>query len=202
LLDEPLSNLDAKLRSQLRADLKQLHELVRTTTVYVTHDQVEAMTLGDRIAVLHDGRLQQVGTPQELYARPVNVFVAGFIGSPPMNLLAGRIVDGELRVGDTRVEVAFAATDSEAPVVGVRPEALRIRRGEARSPALRFVVDVVEPLGHEVVVHGRIADREETPAIARLDGHEEPRRGDALELVFAPEDVHLFDVKSGARLAY
>ena len=200
LLDEPLSNLDAKLRAQLRADLKQLHRQVRTTSIYVTHDQVEAMTLGERIAVMSEGRLQQVGTPQDVYARPSNVFVAGFIGSPPMNLLGGQVVDGELRVAGARVTDAAAARGCADPVVGLRPEGLRVRHDMEDGVRLSFVVDVVEPLGHEVIVHGRIAGDQEAPVIARLDAHEEPRPEEMLELTFALEDLHLFDGKSGARL--
>ena len=200
LLDEPLSNLDAKLRAQLRAEVKQLHQKVRTTSIYVTHDQVEAMTLGERIAVMDHGRLQQVGTPREVYARPANLFVAGFIGSPPMNLLRAQVADGELRVAGMRVGSADLAAGCTAPVLGLRPEALRIRRDAATAPVLPSVVDVVEPLGHEAVVHGRLADESETVVIIRLPASEEPRPGDVLELTFAPEDVHVFDRESGASL--
>ena len=200
LLDEPLSNLDAKLRAQLRAEVKQLHQKVRTTSIYVTHDQVEAMTLGERIAVMNHGRLQQVGTPREVYARPANLFVAGFIGSPPMNLIRAQVANGELRVAGMRVGSADLAAGSAAPVLGLRPEALRIRRDAARAPVLPSVVDVVEPLGHEAVVHGRLADESETVVIIRLPASEEPRPGDVLELTFAPEDVHVFDRESGASL--
>ena len=200
LLDEPLSNLDAKLRAQLRAELKQLHQQLRTTSIYVTHDQVEAMTLGQRIAVMNHGRLQQVGTPREVYARPANLFVAGFIGSPPMNLLGAQVADGELRLGGTWVGSANLAAGCAEPVLGLRPEALRVRR-DSSLPALRYVVDVVEPLGHEVVVHGRIAGDSETVVVLRLPAADEPRPGEVLELAFAPEDVHVFDRESGARLA-
>jgi len=200
LLDEPLSNLDAKLRAQLRADLKVLHRELHTTNLYVTHDQVEAMTLGERIAVMSEGRLQQVGTPNEVYARPANLFVAGFIGSPPMNFFAARVVDGELRIGETRAAVAAAAQGSARPIIGLRPEALRVRRDQPTSPALSLVVDVVEPLGHEVVVHGRIVGDDDTPVIARLDAHDEPQSDDVLDLTFRTEDVHLFDGVTGARL--
>ena len=198
LLDEPLSNLDAKLRAQLRAELKQLHQQVRTTSIYVTHDQVEAMTLGERIAVMSKGRLQQVGTPQEVYARPVNLFVAGFIGSPPMNLLAGRVVGDELYLADAHVGRA-AGWGTAEPVIGLRPEALRVRRDGAVGPVVSFVVDVVEPLGHEVVVHGRIVGLDETPVVIRLDAHEEPRPEEILELTFRTKEIHLFDGTSGAR---
>ena len=199
LLDEPLSNLDAKLRAQLRADLKQLHQQLRTTSIYVTHDQVEAMTLGERIAVMSKGRLQQVGTPQDVYAHPANLFVAGFIGSPPMNLLGARAVDGEIRINETTVAPIVRGMPADV-VVGLRPEALRLSEGSG-GPVFRFAVDVVEPLGHEVVVHGRIAAADGTPVVARLNAHQEPRPGEVLELTFGPEDVHLFDRETGARLA-
>jgi ABC-type sugar transport system ATPase subunit len=201
LLDEPLSNLDAKLRTQLRADLKRLHQEVRTTSIYVTHDQVEATTLGERIAVMKEGKLQQVGTPREVYARPANLFVAGFIGSPSMNLLAGHVADGELRVGEARIADAEAAHGYAEPVVGLRPEALRLHRDDAGAPIVSFVVDVVEPMGHEAVVHGRLRNGGEAPVVVRLDAHDEPRPGDVLELTFAGEDLHLFDSASGQRLA-
>jgi sn-glycerol 3-phosphate transport system ATP-binding protein len=200
LLDEPLSNLDAKLRTQLRADLKRLHQEVRTTSVYVTHDQVEATTLGERIAVMNRGKLQQVGTPREVYARPANLFVAGFIGSPSMNLLAGHVSNGDVCVGDTAVAGAALARGCAEPVVGLRPEALRIRRDDIDGPVLPFVVDVVEPMGHEAVVHGRLREGGEAPVVARIGADDEPRPDDELELTFRPEDLHLFDPQSGERL--
>ena len=141
LLDEPLSNLDAKLRVQVRAEIAELRRRAPTTMLYVTHDQVEALTLGDRVAVLERGRLQQVASPAELYARPANRFVAGFIGSPPMNFLPARLLPG-------------ARADGEI-VAGVRPEALRLgRAGEADT--LAATVEQVEALGHETLVHVRI----------------------------------------------
>jgi len=135
LLDEPLSNLDAQLRTQLRADLKQLHQRFSTTTLYVTHDQVEAMTLGERIGVMSGGKLLQLDTPQEIYRRPANVFVAGFIGSPPMNLLSASAADGHVDAGDLALEVPGAP--SGELVVGVRPEALRLPTGAFAAAASR-----------------------------------------------------------------
>jgi multiple sugar transport system ATP-binding protein len=199
-MDEPLSNLDAKLRTQLRADLKRLHQEVRTTSVYVTHDQVEATTLGERIAVMNDGRLQQVGTPREVYARPENLFVAGFIGSPPMNLVPASVSDGGLHLDGARIADARLACDCAEPVVGLRPEALRITRDEDSPPVLRYVVDVVESMGHEVIVHGRLAGDAGTELVARLDARDEPRPGDVLELTFDPGGLHLFNPGSGDRL--
>jgi ABC-type sugar transport system ATPase subunit len=211
LLDEPLSNLDAKLRVQMRAALKRLHARLDVTTVYVTHDQVEAMTLGDRIAVMSDGRLQQLGPPQEVYDRPANVFVAGFIGSPPMNLLRGRAREGQVTAGDfsfTRAGVA----DGDV-IVGVRPETLR--PAVDGLPALDFHVAVVEPLGDEVIVHGSVAadlanaaseegeaalvagDGGRASAVARLDPRDRPAEGSVLRLGVDPATVHLFAGETG-----
>jgi ABC-type sugar transport system ATPase subunit len=211
LLDEPLSNLDAKLRLQMRAALKRLHARLGVTTVYVTHDQVEAMTLGDRIAVMSEGELQQLGTPQEVYDRPENVFVASFIGSPPMNLLHGRCKSGEIVAGDLRF--ARPAVADQDVIVGIRPEALT--RACDGLPCFDLKVAVVEPLGDEVVVHGSVhadlarvaqeetetgilpADAGNTGAVARLDPRDPPKEGDVLRLGVAPESVYLFSAASG-----
>ena len=212
LLDEPLSNLDAQLRTQLRAELKQLHQRFSTTAIYVTHDQVEAMTLGDRIAVMSGGKLLQLGTPQEIYRRPVNVFVAGFIGSPPMNLLSASGAGGRVRAGDIELEVP-GAPDGKL-VVGVRPEALRLATGAATEEAVDVRTEVVELLGHETIVYGSIrgervaapsADAgipalpsERATVIARLDARRQPAVGETITLAMSLEDVHLFDAESGA----
>jgi multiple sugar transport system ATP-binding protein len=214
LLDEPLSNLDAKLRLQMRAALKRLHTRLGVTTVYVTHDQVEAMTLGDRIAVMSEGRLQQLGTPQEVYDSPANVFVAGFIGSPPMNLLRGRCQRGEIVAGDLRFERAGVA--DQDVIVGIRPEALTPSCDGL--PCFDLEVAVVEPLGDEVVVHGSVqaelasvtheeteagilpADGQRAGAIARLDPRNPPSEGSVLRLGVMPEKVYLFNAASGQAL--
>jgi sn-glycerol 3-phosphate transport system ATP-binding protein len=212
ILDEPLSNLDAQLRTQLRAELKQLHQRFSTTAIYVTHDQVEAMTLGDRIAVMSDGKLLQLGTPQEIYRRPVNVFVAGFIGSPPMNLLSASAAGGHVRAGDLEMELP-GAPDGEL-VVGVRPEALRLATGAAAEEALDVRTEVVELLGHETIVYGSIRGQrvaapsadtgipslpsERATVIARLDARRQPAVGETITLAMSLEDVHLFDAGSGA----
>ena len=150
LMDEPLSNLDAKLRVAMRGELTRLHQRYGTTTIYVTHDQVEAMTLGDRIAVLNQGRLQQVGTPDELYRTPCNVFVAGFIGSPAMNLAHGHVDAGVLVLGDHRWPLPVGCPDG-AVIVGFRPDALEVATGPALGPEPRIVVPAVavESLGDE-----------------------------------------------------
>jgi sn-glycerol 3-phosphate transport system ATP-binding protein len=211
LLDEPLSNLDAQLRTLRRAELKQIHHQFPTTSIYVTHDQIEAMTLGDRIAVMNEGRLLQLGTPDDIYREPQNLFVAGFIGSPPMNLLRGVAANGEIRAGDLR----FALTgvpDGEI-VVGLRPEALSLRRGD-ETPTVTVRVEVVEALGHELVMHGSLAGRrvtaqaDEEAGLAPLDesratlvvrlGAREPITvGDAVDLAFSERDVHVFDAATG-----
>jgi ABC-type sugar transport system ATPase subunit len=182
LLDEPLSNLDAKLRTELRAELKRLHRRLGTTMVYVTHDQIEAMTLGDRIAVMNRGRLQQVGSPDEIYRRPCNLFVGRFVGSPAMNLLPGPVVG---RGADV--------------IAGVRPEAMH-RAGEvAGGIPLELVTDVVEPLGSDVYVHGSAGGE---AVVARLPGNVQVSPGDRLALAIDPADLHLFDCETEGRLAH
>ena len=199
LLDEPLSNLDAKLRVQVRAEIKDLQERAATTMIYVTHDQVEAMTLGDRVAVLRDGRLQQLAPPNELYDRPVNAFVAGFIGNPPMNLLPARVLasdgdDTKLAVNDQTLAVSRRLAESLAPgttvTVGVRPEAFaRARDGDA---GLRVAVEHVEQLGHETLTHVRVPGAEEVRLVARLPARLTGERGDELRLAPDPDRVYLF----------
>jgi sn-glycerol 3-phosphate transport system ATP-binding protein len=215
LLDEPLSNLDAQLRTQLRADLKQLHQRFATTTVYVTHDQVEAMTLGDRIGVMSGGNLLQLGPPQEIYRRPANVFVAGFIGSPPMNLLSASVADGRVDAGDLALEIPGAPAGEL--VVGVRPEALRLVTGTSEEQAMHVRVEVVELLGHETIVYGSIRGHrvatastaagipslppERAIVIARLDARRQPAVGETIVLGMSLDDVHLFDAESGEAVA-
>ncbi|HKI29311.1 MAG TPA: sn-glycerol-3-phosphate ABC transporter ATP-binding protein UgpC [Actinomycetota bacterium] len=214
LLDEPLSNLDAQLRVQMRSELKRLHERVGATTIYVTHDQVEAITLGERIAVLSGGVLQQVGPPQEVYDDPANVFVARFIGSPPMNLLKGNATDGCIRLGG--VEFRDPQVPEGEVLVGIRPEGLRPVGQEHEGPTLEVGVEVVEPLGDEVLVHGSIdagpahvrigpedpallADGEGDRATItlRLPPEERPRPGSRLQVAIAPHAIRLFDPVSG-----
>jgi ABC-type sugar transport system ATPase subunit len=181
LLDEPLSNLDAKLRTELRAELKRLHGRLGTTMVYVTHDQVEAMTLGDRIAVMHRGRLQQVGTPEQVYRTPCNLFVARFVGSPAMNILPGT-----------------AVRRGEDVIAGVRPEVLRPAADLPGGIPLELVAEVVEPLGSDVYVHGTAAGE---AVVARLAGNVQVGPGERLALAVDPAEVHLFDRRSEERLA-
>lgn len=216
LMDEPLSNLDAKLRVQTRNQIAQLQRSLATTTVYVTHDQVEAMTMGDRVAVLRDGKLQQCAAPRDLYRRPANTFVAGFVGSPAMNLLSGTVRDGRITVGDASIAVPRPmATDSEHIVVGVRPEHLHIAGGADGSDnadsddggTIAVVVDVVEDLGADAYIYAHLicahlADAppaEPVPLVARVDGLRPPRRGDRLQLRPDRHHLHYFDA-TGQRL--
>jgi multiple sugar transport system ATP-binding protein len=201
LMDEPLSNLDAKLRVQTRSQISSLTRRLGVTTVYVTHDQVEALTMGDRIAVMRGGALQQVGAPRELYSRPQNVFVAGFIGSPAMNIFPARVIEGGVQVGVTVVPVERAAlADVGADVsVGVRPEDLVISGSSGEG--LAVVVDLVEELGADgyIYTHGESEGRR-VDLVARVSGAEYPRLGDELRLVAKPGRVHVFHAHTGERL--
>jgi multiple sugar transport system ATP-binding protein len=190
LFDEPLSNLDAKLRVIMRSEIKQLHERLRTTTVYVTHDQVEAMTLADRIVVMRDGRIEQIGTPLELYDNPVNSFVAGFIGSPAMNFLSGAISEHGFQLEDGPV-LRTPHLRAGAVSCGIRPEHFRLG-GEG----LACQVVVVEPTGAETLVIGRIGGQQIT-AMFKERLHLRP--GDWISLSADPEALHFFDAK-GQRL--
>ncbi|WP_226356422.1 ABC transporter ATP-binding protein [Pseudonocardia sp. ICBG601] len=197
LMDEPLSNLDAKLRVQTRTQIASLQRRLGVTTVYVTHDQVEAMTMGDRVAVLRDGVLQQCAAPGELYDRPANVFVAGFIGSPAMNLLDLPVTGDGVVLGGVTVPVPRPVRDDagHAVTVGIRPEDLR-----PADDGIPVEVDLVEELGADAYVYGRARiDGAEHPLVARVDGRRPPARGTGLHLVPDPERTHLF-AADGRRL--
>jgi sn-glycerol 3-phosphate transport system ATP-binding protein len=191
LLDEPLSNLDAKLRNQVRGDLKRLHRELPVTSIYVTHDQVEAMTLGDRLCVMAGGEVQQIGTTDDIYNRPANTFVAAFMGSPPMNLMEGVVRAGVLHVGGAAVT---EVQEPDGPVtVGVRPEHLRLHtsRADGMVPA---VVDFVEPLGSHVLVTALVGETRvivQAPADVALDS------GTRVGLAAAPERTYFFDAVTG-----
>jgi multiple sugar transport system ATP-binding protein len=201
LMDEPLSNLDAKLRVQTRTQIASLQRRLGVTTVYVTHDQTEALTMGDRIAVLKDGILQQVGTPRELYERPNNVFVAGFIGSPAMNLFPADVVEGGVQFGSSLVPVERAAlSDARSHLtIGVRPEDILI--SSDASEGLTVVVDLVEELGADGYLYGHTTvDGERVDIVARVDGRVHPQAGDTVHATAQPGRVHLFHVEDGERL--
>jgi multiple sugar transport system ATP-binding protein len=206
LFDEPLSNLDAKLRVQMRVELKRLHERLETTAVYVTHDQVEAMTLGTRVVVMKDGRVQQVGEPLELYGRPANRFVAGFIGSPAMNFVEVAISGsgGALwaEAAGLRIRIpenlSSRVRDKSAQrlTLGVRPEAVRIANGvDAHLSDYSFAtaVDVVEPLGNEILLNFHAGG---VPMVARVDPGVRVKAHENIRLALDPERLHFFDAKS------
>ena len=203
LMDEPLSNLDAKLRAQTRVELVQLHQQLQTTFVYVTHDQVEAMTMADRIAVISEGRLQQVGPPQAVYDRPQNLFVARFIGSPPMDVVDGKVTSsagseatvdlGEAGSVTAAIPAGTSVADGRLVSVGVRPEHLVLGGG-----SLHGVVEVVESLGHERHVFVDLAGNR---IICRQSAEEAaPAQGSRVDLAVQPEHVHLFDQDSTERI--
>jgi multiple sugar transport system ATP-binding protein len=198
LMDEPLSNLDAKLRVQMRAEIAALQDRLGVTTVYVTHDQAEAMTLGDRVVVMGDGRVQQCGPPRELYEAPVNTFVAGFIGSPSMNLVTVPVENGRLALGGEAVSVPNAAATNgrEELVLGLRPEALELAPG-----GLPAEVELVEEIGADAYVFC-VADvaGEATKLVARTGANRAPQRGERVALKARTEEAHLFDPATGDRL--
>ncbi len=199
LFDEPLSNLDAKLRVQMRIEIKKLHASLGVTSIYVTHDQVEAMTLADRLVVMNAGRVEQIGTPIEVYASPATTFVAGFIGSPAMNMLPGRrTADGRAiaLAGGLRLELPAPLGGEGDVTVGLRPEHLT----PAERGAFMMHVDLVEALGTDTVVHGRLSS-EGAGFVVRLPGNARVSAGETLTLTASPEHVHVFDSASGRRLA-
>jgi multiple sugar transport system ATP-binding protein len=202
LMDEPLSNLDAKLRVQTRAQISALTRRLNVTTVYVTHDQTEALTMGDRIAVLENGLLQQIGTPRELYAAPCNTFVAGFIGSPTMNLLHLPVGESGVRIGELTIALdreTRAAAGNGGVVLGFRPE--HLRRAPDSAPGVRVVIEMVEELGADTYVYGHIdVEGDSTPVIVRLGGGDVPEAGSVIRLTVDDKRMHLFSGRSGERI--
>jgi multiple sugar transport system ATP-binding protein len=201
LMDEPLSNLDAKLRVQTRTQIASLQRRLGVTTVYVTHDQTEALTMGDRIAVLKDGILQQVGSPRDLYERPNNLFVAGFIGSPAMNLLPSSVAGAGVTFGNTVIAVDKATlSNAEGDItIGFRPEDLTIA---ADGKGLEVTVDVVEELGADGYLYGTAKiSGNDSPVVVRVDGRNHPLRGDKIIVTPDAKHLHVFDTASGHRLS-
>jgi ABC-type sugar transport system ATPase subunit len=192
LLDEPLSNLDAKLRLETRAELKKLQRSLGVTAVYVTHDQEEAMTLADRMAVFMAGEIQQIGTPAEVFARPNSIDIAGFIGSPPMNLLPARYVDRTVSVAGHQLKTSASMAGERDVVVGIRPSALRLA-----ADGLKARVDLVEDLGDAAILD---LDCAGTTMRMRVGDENIPREGDAIAMTARPNDIHLFDPTTRKRL--
>jgi len=204
LFDEPLSNLDAKLRVQMRVELKRLHDSLQSTVIYVTHDQMEAMTLGDRVVVMKDGNIQQIGEPLEVYSQPRNKFVAGFIGSPAMNFIDASIaeVHGEFYAETTGIRVAVPAERSrrlasykaQKVTLGIRPEDLReANPGNSGKVCFETVVEVVEPLGSEILLDVRVGQQ---LLVARVDSSCRARHHEKIRLAFVPERIHFFDPRT------
>jgi len=198
LFDEPLSNLDAKLRLSMRAEIRRLQRRLGVTSLYVTHDQVEAMTLGDRLLVLHQGRPAQLATPMEVFARPADTYVAGFIGAPTMNFLPAVLASGgtaaRLEAGPLLgfADGRRAGADGHPLTIGIRPEHL------ALGPGLDLLVDLVEPLGSETLVHGHLAGTEDQSLAVKLNGP--APGGERLGVRLQPEHLHVFDRGSGHRI--
>jgi multiple sugar transport system ATP-binding protein len=207
LFDEPLSNLDAKLRVQMRAEISKLHTRLQSTMIYVTHDQVEAMTMGDRIVVMLDGEIQQIASPLELYHKPVNKFVAGFIGSPPMNFLKGSLIgeNGSMRFVDDSKSVSVVVHESQHAALepyrdkkitfGLRPEHFYLNDGQQAidGKSVMTNVEVVEPMGNEIYLHVDIAGQALT---ARIDADFEPEVGKPFILDVDMEHIHFFDAET------
>ncbi len=196
LFDEPLSNLDAKLRVQMRAEIKRLHKKLKTTMVYVTHDQVEAMTMGDRIIVLKDGIVQQIGSPLDVYDEPANMFVAGFIGSPAMNFIHGDLRNGQLISGDLAVDLTkidiVKQFDGKRIVLGIRPEDINLAGDGYSLPLL-----VAEPLGNETILHLKAGEHQ---IVAKVHSINTTKLGDDVNVEFNLKKVRLFDEESKERL--
>ncbi len=203
LMDEPLSNLDAKLRVQTRSQIAALQRRLGVTTVYVTHDQVEAMTMGDRVAVLKDGVLQQVDTPRRMYDNPNNVFVAGFIGSPAMNLLTVPVEGSSVKFGDGTIDVPRETVEKAGEAdrkvtIGVRPEDMELV-GDGQG--LKTTVNLVEELGADAYVYGTAdVNGQQLDVIARVDGRKPPEKGATVNFAPKPGHLHLFSTTSGERL--
>jgi len=204
LFDEPLSNLDAKLRVQMRVELKRLHERLETTAIYVTHDQVEAMTLGSRVVVMKDGWVQQVGEPLEIYSKPSNKFVAGFIGSPSMNFINVTLTDGAgalfAEASGIKIKVPPQMTQSLMPykgqvvTLGVRPEDLRVgATSDSSDLSFDAVVEVVEPLGAEILLDTKAANQQ---IVARVEPTVKTKSHEKIRLSFIPDRIHFFDAKT------
>ena len=203
LMDEPLSNLDAKLRVQTRSQIAALQRRLGVTTVYVTHDQVEAMTMGDRVAVLKDGILQQVDSPRRMYDHPDNVFVAGFIGSPAMNLLTVPVEGSSVKFGDGQIEVPRETVEKVGEggrevTIGVRPEDMAL---VGAGEGLKTTVNLVEELGADAYVYGTAdVNGQQLDVIARVDGRKPPEKGEAVNFAPKPGHLHLFSTTTGERL--
>ncbi|MDQ0352331.1 ABC-type sugar transport system ATPase subunit [Alkalibacillus filiformis] len=207
-MDEPLSNLDAKLRVQMRTEIQKLHQRLQTTTIYVTHDQTEAMTMATRLVVMKDGVVQQVGSPKEVFDYPNNVFVGGFIGSPAMNFFNGTIEDGAFKVGDTTFEIPEGRMKilrdqgyvGKGVAMGVRPEDIHdepVFIENSPGTAFESNVEVAELMGSETYLYSRLGEQE---YIARVDARTQVNAGDSVKLAIDMNKVHFFDSETEERI--
>ena len=206
LMDEPLSNLDAKLRVQMRSEIIQLHERIGATTIYVTHDQTEAMTMADRIVVMKGGYIQQIGTPKEIYNNPANLFVAGFLGAPATNFIKGVYKDGFFIVDDMKIEIPLmfkeklSAYDGKEVIMGIRPEDLHgegIVADTYPSALFDFEIEVAELLGHEYILHGSLKGQN---MCAKVNSRLEPEAHTTIKLTMDLSKVHFFDLETENRI--
>ncbi len=208
LMDEPLSNLDAKLRVQMRAEISKLHQRLQTTTIYVTHDQTEAMTMATRLVVMKDGVIQQVGAPKDVYEKPENVFVGGFIGSPAMNFFKGKISDGKFHIGPTSLEIPEGKmkylreqgyTNKEV-ILGIRPEDIHdelVFIESSKGSTVKANIEVAELMGSEIMLYSQIEGQE---FVARVDSRSDIRRGDEVQLAFDMNKAHFFNQETEVRI--
>ena len=197
LFDEPLSNLDAQLRTQMRLEIKKLHQSVGTTIIFVTHDQVEAMTLADRIVIMKDGNIQQVGTPSQVFLEPANIFVAQFIGAPSMNMLDGVLVEGGVQLAaGPLVPVRPQTKPSGDLVVGIRPNGLTVAEN-GQEPLMEGNITVVEPLGADALIY---VDVNGIEVVATVSGRDLPKPGDHVRLIAPAEEIYFFDPATGNAL--
>lgn len=214
LMDEPLSNLDAKLRSQMRTEISRIHDSLNTTTIYVTHDQTEAMSMASRIVVMKDGYIQQIGSPEEIYDYPENVFVANFIGSPPMNFFKGEIDQGKLIVGNDSIDLSEKNKDAlktfkdKDLIIGIRPEAFSLNDLDGRENYIKAQIVNIEMLGDETIIYAEdkkssvtIEEDGDNKIAVKVSGKSKDRNvGDSIKLFVNFDDIHLFDSKTQKRI--
>ena len=208
LMDEPLSNLDAKLRVQMRSEIIKLHQRLKTTTIYVTHDQTEAMTMASRIVIMKDGLIQQVGTPKEVYDYPINVFVGGFIGSPAMNFFTGKLADTGVILGDNLLrlpeeklkQLHVGGYKNKEIIMGIRPEHFKFTpTNQVNEMKINILIDVAELMGAEINIYSQINDEN---FVARIDSQADVSVGDAIPLFIDMEKIHFFDKESEMRITF
>ena len=206
-MDEPLSNLDAKLRVQMRAEIIKLHENMNSTTIYVTHDQTEAMTMADRIVVMKDGYIQQIGSPKEIYNNPANMFVAGFLGSPAMNFLKGTYANNKFVMGNTSVDIpemfkdAMKTYEGKEVVLGVRPEDLHYEGGIVTDTypnmTINYHVEVSELTGHELILHGVTEGQK---LVSKVSSRHDIKNHSDIKLTIDGTKIHFFDAETEASI--